>query len=92
MCYLAELKNKEVINLKNGYRLGFVGDCAINLEEGRIESVVIPGRWRFFGILGREEDFIIPWEDVKKIGDDVLLVEYDAPGRSAKGRILGRFE
>lgn len=44
------------------------GDCA-----GRA------GRCRFFGLFGREEDFIIPWEAIDKIGDDIILVRHDRP-------------
>lgn len=92
MCRLMELRNKEVINLRDGYRMGYVGDCDISLEEGKICNIIVPGRWRFFGLFGREDDFVIPWEDVKKIGDDIILVEYDIPFRYYKKKHIGRAE
>jgi YlmC/YmxH family sporulation protein len=72
-----DLKRKEVINMSDGKRLGFISDVEINLEEGRIDALVIPGTGRIFGFVGKENEFIIPWEKVKKIGEDIVLVDMD---------------
>ncbi len=77
MARSSEFKDKEVINMSDGRRLGFVYDVEINLEDGRLESIVIPGGGRFFGLLGKESEFVIPWEKVKKIGEDIILVDMD---------------
>jgi len=66
---------KEIINLCTGHRLGFVGDVELDLSCGRLVSLIVPGRPRFFGLLGREEDYVIPFECVKRMGDDIILVE-----------------
>ena len=48
---------------------------AVNLESGQVRALVVPGRRRFFGLLGREEDKVIPWSAVKRFGEDIILVE-----------------
>ncbi len=78
-CRLTDLRCKEVINLCDGARLGYVVDVEIDPVCGRIVALVIPGRRRFFGLLGRGEDIIIPWEQIEKLGDDIILVRYDRP-------------
>lgn len=73
----SDLKQKEVINIADGRRLGFVSDVEINLEDGRLEAIILPGAGRFFGLLGKENEFVIPWDRIKKIGEDIILVEMD---------------
>mgnify|MGYP000556970066 FL=1 len=77
MCRTADLKQKEVINVADGRRLGFVCDVEIDLENGRIDAIVLPGGGRLFGIIGRDSEFIIPWDRIKKIGEDIILVDMD---------------
>ena len=73
----ADLRQKEVINISDGRRLGFVSDVEINLEDGKIEAIIIPAGGRLFGILGKDNEFLIPWERIKKIGEDIILVDMD---------------
>lgn len=73
----SDFRQKEVINIKDGRRLGFVCDVEINLENGRVEAIVIPGGGRIFGLIGRDNEYVIPWEKIKKIGEDIILVEMD---------------
>lgn len=73
-----KLKNKEVINVRDGRSLGFVYDIEVNLESGTIDGIIIPaerGLFRFFG--SREDDFIVKWDKIRTIGDDVVLVDVD---------------
>ena len=69
------LQCKEVICVSNGQRLGFVSDVQITLPEGNVCAIVVPGPCRFPGLLGRREDFIIPWNSICKIGPDIVLVD-----------------
>ncbi len=69
-----ELRQKEVINMVDGARLGFVSDVEVSLEKGEIEAIVVPGKTRFLG-LGKDNDVVIGWDKIKQIGDDVILVE-----------------
>ena len=54
------LQCKEVICVSNGQRLGFVSDVQIEVPEGRVCAIVVPGPCRFFGVAGRRDDCIIP--------------------------------
>lgn len=77
MCRTFELKEKEVINIPDGRRLGFVCDVEVNMEDGRIDAIVIPGTGKLFGFIGKDSELVIPWERVKKIGEDIIFVDLD---------------
>lgn len=72
----SEFRRKEVINITDGKRLGFADDIELNLESGSIDSLVIPGPWKVW-FFGRDSEYIIPWQNIKKIGEDIILVEMD---------------
>ena len=76
-CRFSDLKCKEVINVCSGLRMGFVSDAVINACTGQILSIVVPGQGKCLGLLGRDDDYVIPWECIRKIGDDIILVEID---------------
>lgn len=71
----SELRQKEIINMSDGRRLGFVSDVEINMETGIIESIMIPAESKLFRVMTKENDIVIPWEDIKKIGVDVILID-----------------
>lgn len=73
----SDFRHKEVIDISTGNRLGFMTDVDIDLESGRINSIIIPGKRRFFGLLPPEEDLIISWGRIQKIGEDIILVTTD---------------
>lgn len=78
MLSTGKLKNKEVINMRDGRSLGFIYDIEVNLEKGTIDGVIIPaerGLFRFF--VNREDDFVIKWDRIRTIGDDVVLVDLE---------------
>ena len=86
-CRANDLRCKDVINVKNGCRIGCGCDFEIDLSSARISALVIYGRWRFFGLLGRGKDIIIRWCDIQLIGEDAILVNFDVPGdRSRRQR------
>ena len=74
-CKFTELQCKEVICLSNGQRLGFVSDVLVELPEGTVCALVVPLPGKLCGLAGRQEDFLIPWNSVKKIGPDIILVD-----------------
>lgn len=81
-CRIVEMQEKEVISICNGCKLGYVGDIEIDTCSGKIVSVVIPGRGKFLGLFGKGENIVIPWEKIKVIGDETILVDCDkAPCR-----------
>ena len=69
------LRCKEVINVADGCRLGYVNDLEIDTDCGKILSVIIPGPCRFLGLSGREDDYVIPWHCIRRIGEDIILVD-----------------
>ena len=72
---ITELHCKEVICIGSGQRLGFVTDVEIDVPEGQVLAIIVPGPCRFLGVLGRHEDFVIPWKCIRKIGPDIVLVD-----------------
>ena len=70
-----DLQCKEVICISDGRRLGFITDVQIEVPEGNICAIVVPGPCRFLGVAGRQDDFIIPWNCIKRIGPDIVLVD-----------------
>ena len=71
----SDFRYKEVINVRSGQRLGYVCDALFTTQEGRITALVVPGKAKYFGMFGREEDYVLPWECISRIGDDLILVE-----------------
>ena len=71
----SDLQCREVICVGSGQRLGFVSDVQIDVPQGNVRAIVVPGPCRFFGMIGRRDDYIIPWNCIRKIGPDIVLVE-----------------
>ena len=78
MIRFSDLRLKEVICVRDGGRFGYVGDLEFDPDSGRVAAVVIPGRLRLFGLLGREPETRIPWERVTRFGEDTVLVDSPA--------------
>ena len=70
-----DFKHKEVISINEGKRLGYVQDVNANLETGTITSIIVPGSSRAFNFLSSGNEMVIPWDKIKCIGDDVILVD-----------------
>lgn len=70
-----ELKEKDVINRCDCKRLGRVCDLIFDECKGCITAIVVPGPCRFLGILGSDQQYIIPWKRICQIGPDIILVE-----------------
>ncbi len=69
------LRRKEVINICDGSRLGYAGDLELKLPEGEAKALIVYGPCRFFGLFGRGEDYYVPWECIRRFGDDVVLID-----------------
>ena len=70
-----ELNCKEVICVCDGRRLGFISDVRIELPEGRVIAIIVPVKGRLFGLFGSREDYVIPWNCIRRIGPDIVLVD-----------------
>ncbi|MEW6770571.1 MAG: YlmC/YmxH family sporulation protein [Bacillota bacterium] len=76
---LAELVGKEIVNIHDGARLGVVGesDLTIDAESGQVQSIILPRRANLLTIWMDRQQLVIPWEAIKKIGSEVIVVELD---------------
>lgn len=73
---LCELREKEVINACDCKILGCVVDIVVDMCKGRVEAIIIPGPGgRMCGFLGSDSEYIIPFECIKRVGPDIILVE-----------------
>ncbi len=79
LCRIDELKNKQVVCVKDGCVLGFVSDVELDTANGMLTSIIIFGRYKLFGFFGKEDDIVIPWNDIKVIGTETVLVSTEPP-------------
>lgn len=77
MVKLSEMKEKEVININNGEKIGFIYDFEIDIESGDITDIVLPSMGKILGLFGKSNDLVIPWENMMKIGTDTILVDLE---------------
>lgn len=75
MSRIEDLQQKEVINIRDGLRLGYVSDIEIDIKTGCVLSIIVISSCKVFGIFGKQEEYVIPWCDIKRIGDDIILVD-----------------
>ncbi|MFW6281608.1 MAG: YlmC/YmxH family sporulation protein [bacterium] len=72
----SDLKMKDVIDINRGKKLGFIDDVDIELSDGRVKAFIVPAHQnKIFSFFSKSNDLIISWQEIKKIGEDVILVE-----------------
>ena len=88
---ISQLRCKEVICIGSGQRLGFIEDVEVEIPEGRICALIVPGACRLMGLGTSKWDYCIPWHCIRRIGPDIVLVEINPddckigrPGKSRK--------
>ena len=74
-CRITDLRDKEVIDIKTGLRLGCVCDVEVDTCNAQIISIIVFGKGKFGGLWGRCDDIVIPWCDIEVIGEDTILVK-----------------
>ncbi|MBO2520713.1 MAG: YlmC/YmxH family sporulation protein [Firmicutes bacterium] len=79
----SDLAGKEIIDIDEGARVGVISesDLVIDCERGKVHSVIIPTRGRFWG----RRELVIPWSGIKKIGVDLIIVSMGRAGTSGRG-------
>ena len=87
---ISQLRCKEVICIDTGQRLGFIEDVEVEIPEGRICALIVPGACRLMGLGASKWDYCIPWHCIRRIGPDIVLVDINPDdckiGRPVKGR------
>lgn len=88
MYTLHEICNRNVINMEKGVIIGTVDDIVFDAATARIEALMIYGRARLFGLLGRDSDVRVAWNEILSIGQDVIMVSTPVPQeRQKKGKL-----
>ena len=77
---ITDMRSKEVINITDGARMGFIYDVLFSAETGKITAVILPGG-KMFSIFGKDNDVIIPWDCIRRVSNDVVLVEIEAKSK-----------
>ncbi|WP_368487726.1 YlmC/YmxH family sporulation protein [Clostridium sp. BJN0013] len=72
---LTNLRDMEVIDINTGIKLGFIKDLKVNCKEHRIISIILPSQTAKVSFFGKNEDLEVPWDNVRKIGVDVILID-----------------
>ena len=85
----SSLRCREVINVCDGCRLGFVSDLELDTESGRVTALIVPCPGKCLGLLPSGENYVIPWANIRRIGGDLILVDVPREdcrrGRGKKG-------
>ncbi len=72
---LSELQSKKIISMNDGKQIGVITDVVID-TNGKIESLIIESTKSLFS-LARDMDSKVYWNEITKIGEDVILVKKD---------------
>lgn len=76
MVRISDLRDRDVVNVNDGKRLGVISDVDVDIENGKLKAIIIPGAGGFMGVLGKKHDLVIPWDKIVKVGVDTILVDY----------------
>lgn len=76
MIRISELRERDVVNVNDGRRLGMIKDLELDLEKGAIKAIIVPAAGGIWGKFSRAKDYYIPWEKIVKIGVDTILVDH----------------
>lgn len=76
---ISELQVKDIIAIEDGSKLGYIHDLEIDTEKGSILALVIALKGKWLGLFGKQEELVIPWNNIVTIGKDVILVKSVRP-------------
>lgn len=72
---IENFKNKQIVSVETGAVLGYISELEIDTETGAVANIVVFGKPKLLGVLGREEDIEIPWKNIEVIGNETVLVK-----------------
>ncbi|EKN68875.1 sporulation protein, YlmC/YmxH family [Schinkia azotoformans MEV2011] len=76
MLTITDFQIKDVVNVADGKKLGNITDLDINLVTGKIDAIIIQTGSKMMGFFGKNDEVVVPWSNIVKIGTDVILVRY----------------
>ncbi len=76
MIKISDFRIKDVINVSDGKRLGAISDIELNASTGKIDAIILPAGGRKMGLFAKDSEIVIPWHNIVKIGNDVILVRH----------------
>lgn len=85
---IEDFKNKQIVSVETGSVLGYVSELEIDTETGAVANIIVFGKQKLFGVLGREEDIQIPWKNIEVIGNETVLVKGPVTVKSSKRKSL----
>lgn len=77
MLRACDLKQREVVNVVNAERLGFIYDVDVDFATGKINSIIVPNKSGVLGMFGKKDDYVIPWDCIVAIGPELVLVRLE---------------
>ncbi len=77
MIRMYNFRQKEVININDGKRLGYITDLLLDETDGKLSAIIILREGKKLGFFGKESEYVIGWDKIKKMGDDIILVDVD---------------
>ncbi len=84
-CCISDLRDKEIINVCDGTRLGFVEDIEVDVVCGKVITIIASGECR--SLFGKNTEVVIPWECIECIGEETILVRVPEPPISRGGKL-----
>jgi YlmC/YmxH family sporulation protein len=71
---MCDLKQKEVINTCDCKKMGYVDDVNLDMKTGCVKDIIVPGPSRFFSLICSDFEYIIPFQCIVQVGDDIIIV------------------
>jgi len=72
---ISDLRNMRIVNMANGKVLGKISDLVMDVNRGYVKAIIMPGGTRWPAFLNNEKEVEVPWDNIKKIGHDVIIVD-----------------
>lgn len=72
---LSDLQDKDVINVVDGKKVGNIIDVSLENKTGKMESLIVEKSKFFISMFSNKDEIEIRWEQIEKIGEDVILVK-----------------
>lgn len=89
-CTIADMRDKQVLNIADGALVGYVDDLEFDTEQGKILNLTVRCKVRGFSVFSKEEELIVRWEDIAVIGEDSVLIKYEPMPKPAPKKAAAR--